>query len=161
MPNLDIVNDTFLNRLRSRWWFPVFRLKSYKLFMIRPDPDLTDRVGCDDEIVEVRRLTSAQFVSIELIYNDLLSLHNRQYSEDLINALWESNLTLERAYVDGDDVARILLNGELVASETCSVPRMAEQLRRPALQVRSGTGFVRRTEVTVNGVSLEDALRSL
>lgn len=133
--------------------------KQYSLYMIRPDDVPADTVGCDDELVAVNRLTSVGHVSLEVIYNDLLSLHTYNYGDGLINALWGSDLRLMSAHVDGDDIAHIELEGSLAAREVCAVPRIRQQLTEPARQIRSGTGFVRATEVTVNDRSLEDLLR--
>lgn len=143
-------------RFLDHW---VFRrpLRTYQLYMIRPDSNPTDHVGCDDEVVAVNRATTA-IVSIELIYNDLLSLRMRDYGDGLVNALWESRLLLESAYVDADDVAHISLTGEIVVRESCTAPRIKSQLERPALQIHSGTGTVRATQVQINGRPLDDVL---
>lgn len=152
----DLRPVTRWQRFLDRW---VFRrpLRVYQLYMIREDTDPTNRVGCDNEVVAVNRATTA-IVSLELIYNDLLSLRMRDFGSGLTNALWGSRLTLDSTYVDANDIAHIHLSGKLEAREICAAPRIKAQLERPALQIHSGTGTVRATQIQVNGRPLDDVL---
>lgn len=164
MPKLSYI--TSLSPLHvtpiQRFWRAITLrpLKQYKLYMIRPDNVHTDEVGCDDEIVPVNRLTTASAVSLTIIYEDLLSLHDYEYGDGLVNALWGSDLHLIAASVDGNDVAHIELGGTLAAREVCSVPRIRSQLTLPAKQLFSGSGHVRTVEVTIEGRPLEELLKS-
>lgn len=159
LKNITSIGPFSITPLQRLWRAMTLRpLKQYKLYMIRPDNVHTDEVGCDDEIVPVNRLTTARTVSLTIIYEDLLSLHDYEYGDGLVNALWGSDLHLISASVDGTDVAHIELGGTLAAREACSVSRIRSQLTLPAKQLFSGSGHVRTVEVTVRGRPLEELL---
>lgn len=151
IPNIDLSRFNLWRYIRPRLPWRL-RLHSHTLYMIRPG----ERCADDDAVAVERR--TYEPASIEEIYTDLLSLHERQYNDELINELAASNLTLTRAYVNADDVAKIYLTGDLVVSGECAASRLKPQLERPAHQVYSGTGTVRATDVYINDQPLEELL---
>lgn len=115
-----------------------------------------DPIGCGDSLVmgSVQGLdpglTGAE--RVEAGIEALLAQRDREIGErGLTNALYNSELTLQGAQIDGDTVT-VTLSGQPQSAGTCDDPRIIEQLEQTAL-VNSG---VTTAHVLVDGTPIRE-----
>lgn len=114
------------------------------------------RIGCGDSLVMSSvqgldpALTGAE--RVEAGIESLLAQREREIGErGLTNALYNSELTLQGAEIDGDTVT-VNLSGQPLSAGTCDDPRIIEQLEQTAL-VNSG---VTTASILVDGTPIRE-----
>ena len=112
------------------------------------------KIGCGDSAVPIKRQTVSK-TTLSDVYQDLLSTHDYDFSPELKNALWQSQLTLESADITAG-IAFITLTGTITQSDkACDAPRIKAQLEDTAKQFNG----VKDVQITVNGKLLDEALK--
>lgn len=113
-------------------------------------------IGCGDSLVMSSvqgldpALTGAE--RVEAGIESLLAQREREIGErGLTNALYNSELTLQGAEIDGDTVT-VNLSGQPLSAGTCDDPRIIEQLEQTAL-VNSG---VTTASILVDGTPIRE-----
>lgn len=127
-----------------------------KIYLIAIDDNGTSgkAIGCGDSVIGVDRTVTATAAPLRVAYEQLLSLHDRDYGESgLMNALYNSNLTIDSVAV-ANKVATVKLKGTLSSGGTCDDPRIIAQLEQTALQFSTVTSV----QVYVNNKKIQDAL---
>jgi len=113
-----------------------------------------DKIGCGDSIVPIKRQTVSD-TQLSDVYQDLLDIHDYDFTPGLKNALWQSQLTLESVDITAG-TAFVTLKGTIVQSDKkCDAPRIKAQLEQTAKQFDG----VKDVQITVNGQSLDEALK--
>ncbi len=112
-------------------------------------------VGCGDSLISVIRQVQASddtATIIERALSSLFGIEDRDYGESgLVNALYQSDLTVDAVTVDGTEAA-VELSGELLSGGVCDDPRIVGQIQETVLAVDGVDSAV----ITVNGTPLED-----
>jgi spore germination protein GerM len=113
------------------------------------------KIGCNDSIIEVKRVLSQPTQSpLRAAYEELLSIKDDFYGESgLFNSLWEMDLTVDSVNITNGK-AIVQLSGDFHGVGTCADPRMIAQLEYTALQFSTVTSV----EITINGVELHEFL---
>jgi hypothetical protein len=111
------------------------------------------KVGCGDSLVASKRQTVSD-TQISDVYQDLLDIHDYDFTPEQKNALWQSQLTLESADITAG-TAFITLKGTIIQSDKkCDAPRIKAQLEELAKQFDG----VKSVEITVNSQPLDTVL---
>lgn len=129
---------------------------TYKVYMIalKDNGRQGPKVGCDDSVVAVERQT-VRPTGIFDVYQDVVGEKEYDFSPDLKNPLYASDLNIDSASIDDRGIAHIFLNGTLKAGDRCQNGQIKAQLEEPALQF----GGVKSVEVQVNGQPISDLLK--
>lgn len=128
----------------------------YKLYMIamhdngRQGP----KTGCGDSIVAVERQT-VRPLDITDVYQDVVGEKEYDFSADLKNPLYASDLNVDSATIDSRGIAHVFLTGTLKTGDSCENNRIKSQLEKPAFQFKG----VKSVEVQVSGQSIDDLLK--
>lgn len=115
-------------------------------------------IGCDSYLVPVIRNpmppgTPDQQILVAL--TDLFSVKDQFYGESgLYNALYQSNLAVENALVDGTGHATISLVGTYLLGGVCDNPVFQAQIEYTAMQVPGVTS----ASILINGAPIETLL---
>jgi hypothetical protein len=128
---------------------------SYKIYFIAAGDNGArgTKIGCGDSAVPIKRQTVST-TQLADVYQDLLDIHDYDFTPELKNALWQSQLELESADITAG-TAFVTLKGTLTVSDKkCDPPRIKAQLEETAKQFE-GVDDVR---ITVNGQTLDEAL---
>jgi hypothetical protein len=84
-----------------------------------------------------------------------LAHKSQLYGESgLYNALWQSNLVVERAEVDANGTATAALTGQVMLGGTCDTPRFKAQIEQTMLSVPGVSAAV----ILLNGQPIDQAL---
>jgi len=112
-------------------------------------------IGCGDSIVPVQiEIPPTQGV-LKAALDALLSNKAQYYGQSgLYNALYQSDLQLDRVSVDSNGKASVYLTGTLIMGGECDTPRVQAQLEQTVLQFPSVTGV----DIFINGKPIADAL---
>jgi hypothetical protein len=114
-----------------------------------------DLVGCGDSAVPVKVQIPATKGVLKAALEELFSLKGRTYGESgLYNALYQSELRVDRVSIDAQGKAQVYLTGTLTLGGECDDPRVEAQINQTALQFST----VKEVSVFVNGQALQDAL---
>jgi hypothetical protein len=112
------------------------------------------QIGCGDAAVAVTRSIPPTQAPLGAALRELLSIKDREVGpERLYNALYQSNLQVERLELEGGK-ATIRLSGELRLGGVCDNPRVEAQIVQTARQFAT----VQTVEVFVNGRPLSEVL---
>ena len=112
-------------------------------------------VGCGDSLVPVQLQIPATKGVLKAAMGELLSLKERFYGQSgLYNALYQSNLQVDRVSIDAQGQAQVYLTGKLILGGECDNPRVEEQINQTALQFST----VNAVSVFVNDKPLKDTL---
>jgi hypothetical protein len=115
------------------------------------------QVGCGDSLVPVRRSIAPTPLAIVAALNELFALKGQYYGESgLYNALYQSNLRVDRAVVDANGVANVVISGQVLLGGTCDTPRFKGQIEETILSI-SG---VKSASIMLNGKPIDEALSS-
>lgn len=113
-----------------------------------------EKIGCNDSLVSIKRQTVSD-TQISDVYQDLLDIHDYDFTPELKNALWQSQLTLESADITAG-TAFVTLKGTITQSDKkCDAPRIKAQLEQAAKQFKGVTDV----DITVNGQPLDTVLQ--
>jgi hypothetical protein len=111
-------------------------------------------VGCGDSVVAVQKSIPHAPAVLKGAFDALCSIKDQYYGQSgLYNALYQSNLHLERAVLE-DGKATIHLAGTLKMGGECDTPRVEAQIRETALQFAT----VKEADIYLNGQPLKEAL---
>jgi hypothetical protein len=127
----------------------------YNLYFVAvgDNGDTGKKIGCGDSLVTTKRQTVSD-TQISDVYQDLLDIHDYDFTPEMKNALWQSQLSLESADVTAG-TAFVTLKGTITMSDKkCDAPRIKAQLEELAQQFDG----VKSVEVTVNGQPLDTVL---
>ncbi len=127
-----------------------------KVFLIALEDDGRSgpRVGCGDSVVGVEVPVEPTRAPLTAALNALLAIRTQFYGESgLYNALYQSNLRVERIAIEGGR-ATIALVGSYSLGGVCDNPRFKAQLEETARQFPS----VSEVQFFLNGRRLEDVL---
>jgi hypothetical protein len=114
-----------------------------------------EAIGCGDSLVAVPVQIEDQGDPFEAAYLYLLSIKDRIVEPyGLYNALYQSDLHLEKTKIDENGLAQVYLSGSYLLGGVCDNPRFEAQLTHTALQFPQ----VQQVEVFINGERLEDIL---
>jgi hypothetical protein len=124
------------------------------LVALKDDGKQGQKIGCGDSLVKVERQTVSD-TRITDVYQDILGIKDQTDPETgLTNALYQSDLHLDTATIQGS-AARVYLSGTLkTAGDDCDAARIQAQLEEPARQFEG----VRTVEVYINNTALKEAL---
>ncbi len=113
------------------------------------------QVGCGDSLVPVQVQIAPTQGVLKAALEKLFSLKERFYGQSgLYNALYQSDLQIERLSIDAQGMAQIYLTGTLTLGGECDDPRVQAQITQTALQFST----VKEVSVFLNGQSLKEAL---
>lgn len=113
------------------------------------------QVGCGDSLVPVQVQIAPTQGVLKASLEKLFSLKERFYGQSgLYNALYQSDMQIERLSIDAQGQAQIYLTGTLTLGGECDDPRVEAQIIQTALQFSTVKGVA----VFVNGQPLKDAL---
>jgi hypothetical protein len=114
-----------------------------------------EAIGCGDSLVAVPIQIEDQGNPLEAAYLYLLSIKDRIVEPyGLYNALYQSDLHLEKTSIDENGLAQVYLSGSYLLGGVCDNPRFEAQLTHTALQFPQ----VQQVEVFINGEPLEEIL---
>lgn len=112
-------------------------------------------VGCGDSVVPVQVQIPTTKGVLKAALEELLSLKERFYRQSgLYNALYQSDLQVDRVSIDAQGQAQVYLTGTLMLGGECDDPRIEAQIDQTALQFST----FNEVSVFVNGQTLKDAL---
>lgn len=133
---------------------PTFRHVRLYLIAIDDQGRSGKQIGCNDSVVPVTMAIKPTTAPLTAALEQLLAL-DRPYFEQtgLYNALYRSNLTVDRVTVQGGQ-ATIWLTGDVQLGGVCDNPRIDAQITETARQFSTVDEVV----VFVNGQRLEDVL---
>lgn len=113
-----------------------------------------DLVGCGDSAVPVQVEVPATQGVLKAAMQALLDIKDRMYGKSgLYNALYQSNLQVDRVVIEGGK-ASVELSGTMMLGGECDNPRVEAQLTKTALQFST----VSEVAITINGKPLKDVL---
>jgi hypothetical protein len=127
-----------------------------RIFLVAVDDNgkTGKKIGCGDSLIPVTRDITPTTAPLKAALEELLSLKAQSYGESgLYNALYQSNLTVERAVIT-DGKADVSLRGTYTLGGTCDTPRFSGQLQETARQFPS----VEEVDVLLNGMPIAEAL---
>lgn len=111
-------------------------------------------VGCGDQAVAVTRTVPSTRAPLTAALRELLAIKDREYGQSgLYNALYQSNLQVEKVTIEGGK-ATIQLTGQLRLGGVCDNPRVTAQLEQTALQFNT----VKEADIRINGKPLDQVL---
>jgi hypothetical protein len=128
-----------------------------KIFLIAVDDNgkSGDPIGCGDSIIAVERQIAPTRAPLRAALEELLSIHDQFLGESgLLNALYQSELTVRDVAIDQSGRAIIYLDGTLLSGGICDDPRIIAQLTYTARQFSTVTD----TAIYINGTLIEDLL---
>ena len=112
------------------------------------------QIGCGDSLVAVRRSVEPTNAPITAALEILLSIKTEFYGESgLYNALYQSNLSIERAEVDANGAATVALVGQYALGGACDTPRFKAQIEQTILSAGAQSA-----SILLNGVPIDQAL---
>jgi hypothetical protein len=113
-----------------------------------------EKIGCGDSLIPVRRDITPTTAPLQAALEELMSLKSQTYGESgLYNALYQSNLTVERAAIMNGK-AEVSLRGTYVLGGTCDTPRFSEQIKETVRQFPR----VQAVDILLNGKPIDEAL---
>jgi hypothetical protein len=127
-----------------------------KIFLIALDDQGKSgiKVGCGDSLITVDKTIDPTTMPLTAAINELLAIKSQYYGESgLYNALYQSNLKLEKASVE-EGQATVYLSGNLKLGGVCDNPRFEAQLAQTILQFPT----VEEVQIYINNVPLQDLL---
>jgi hypothetical protein len=115
------------------------------------------QVGCGDSLVSVRRSIAPTPLAIVAALNELFALKGQYYGESgLYNALYQSNLRVDRAVVDENGAATVVISGQVMLGGACDTPRFKGQIEETILSING----VQSANILLNGKPIDEALSS-
>lgn len=132
---------------------PTAKQQDVRLYFIRVDDSGSGPIGCGDFLEAVERtVTTTDPVRRSL--EELVNVKSEYYADSgLRNALWQSDLTVEKVEVRNDTVY-VELSGQLQLAGECDIPRVEAQLTATA----ENTAGVDSSQITINSQPLSEAL---
>jgi uncharacterized protein involved in high-affinity Fe2+ transport len=125
------------------------------LVVLEDEGQTGEPIGCGDSLVAVPIHMEDQVDPLEVAYQYLLSIKDRIVDPyGLYNALYQSDLHLEKTSIDENGLAQVYLSGSYLLGGVCDNPRFEAQLTHTALQFPQ----VQQVEVFINGEPLEEIL---
>ena len=112
-------------------------------------------IGCQDSVVAVDRDIPPTQAPLQAALNELLSLKDEFFGQSgLRNALYNSNLAIDKVTIDDGGLATINLSGTVQLAGECDNPRFAAQIEYTAKQFPT----VKDVAVFINGQAMKDFL---
>jgi hypothetical protein len=112
-------------------------------------------VGCGDSLVPVKRQIQPTHQPIVAALNALFEIKTQTVGESgLYNALYQSNLRVESADVDGNGIATVVLTGQVMMGGECDTPRFKGQIEQTIIS----SGGVQSANILLNGKTIDQAL---
>lgn len=113
------------------------------------------KIGCGDSLIPVEREITPTAGPLRAALEELLSLKEQYYGQSgLYNALYQSDLHLEKVTIDENGQAVIHLAGNYALGGVCDTPRFKAQLEATARQFST----VRDVVIFINNIPIDDAL---
>ena len=111
-------------------------------------------IGCNDSVVPVEIMVDPGADALRAALDTLLGLKDQYYGESgLYNALYQSNLTVEKIEIEPNEL-KVELVGTMMLGGECDNPRFGAQLTETVAQFAEG----RQVKIEINDESLEDVL---
>lgn len=113
-------------------------------------------VGCGDSLVAVSRpRVSASKQPVQAALEALFAIKQQTFGQSgLYNALWQSDLRVQRVTLDGQGMAAVALTGTHLLGGECDVPRFKGQI----LQTILAAPGVKTAVVLLDGQPIDQAL---
>ncbi len=112
-------------------------------------------VGCGDSLVPVRRQIAPTRQPILAALEELFAIKQQTFGQSgLYNALYQSSLHVERAEVDENRIATVVLTGQVRLGGECDTPRFKGQIEQTILSA----GGVQSANILLNGKTIDEAL---
>ncbi|MBI2410553.1 MAG: GerMN domain-containing protein [Candidatus Kerfeldbacteria bacterium] len=113
-----------------------------------------EKIGCGDSSIAVETTITSTVPTITAALEKLLSLKDQFYGKSgLYNALYQSNLKVDRVAIEGEK-AIVHLSGTLIQGGECDSPRVKAQLEDTALQFEN----IKEVEIFMNDEPLDEVL---
>ena len=112
-------------------------------------------VGCADSLIAVNRTVNPTDQPIQAALADLFAIKEQQLGQSgLYNAIWQSNLQVLSATVNGNGTATVAITGQVMLGGECDTPRFEGQILETILAAPG----VKDAAVFLNGKPIEQAL---
>ena len=132
----------------------VFTRANIYLIALEDNGQSGPKIGCNDSVIPVVTEFPPTTAPLTAALERMLAMKDQFFGESgLYNALYQSDLRLERAAVENGR-ATIRLTGQLRLGGVCDNPRVEAQIAQTALQFSS----VREVAILLNGRPLADVL---
>jgi hypothetical protein len=111
-------------------------------------------IGCNDSVVPVEIMVDPSADALRAALENLLGLKDQYYGQSgLYNALYQSNLTIDKIEIEANEL-KVELVGTTMLGGECDNPRFGAQLTETVSQFAEG----RQVKIEINDKSLDEVL---